>query len=232
LCPAGRYGSSVGEYRLNCTGVCVAGWYCSSGSIRSGQSVCGNVSVYCPEGSGAPITVSLGYYTTGNDPLDYNSSFETFSGNQYLNLHRTSQSICELGHYCSGDGTKCRQFITIAITLNAGFQTKCPAGKFGSERMLTNSSCSGFCKEGYYCDAGAISQTQRECGDANHFCPRGSGAPHQVDEGYYSTGGSNTSTRTLQKKCEPGFWCKDGVKYLCEPGYYGQDFGLVSGNLF
>lgn len=94
--------------------------------------------------------------------------------------------------------------------------------------MLLNSSCNGFCEEGYFCEAGSVSPTQSQCGDANHFCPRGSASPHQVDEGYYSIGGFTSSTRTLQKKCEPGFWCKDGVKSLCEPGYFGQDFGLVS----
>lgn len=64
-CPAGRYGSTVGMTNAYCTGSCLAGYYCPIASTSAKQHECGHDKVYCPSGSGAPIPVDIGYYTTG-----------------------------------------------------------------------------------------------------------------------------------------------------------------------
>ena len=47
-------------------------------------------------------------------------------------------------------------------------------------------SCSGVCTEGYYCPLGSVSAMESVCGSHSVFCPRGTGAPRIVYDGYYS----------------------------------------------
>ena len=54
---------------------------------------------------------------------------------------------------------------------------QCAPGRYGSTEGLTSSFCSGICREGYYCQAGATTATQFPCGGEHVYCPRGSGAP-------------------------------------------------------
>jgi len=39
------------------------------------------------------------------------------------------------------------------------------------------------------------------------------------------SGGKNT-TRAAERKCEPGFFCQQGVKLPCSPGTWGGEYGL------
>lgn len=46
-------------------------------------------------------------------------------------------------------------------------------------------------------------------------------------------GGDDTTlvtTRTAERLCEPGFWCEAGVRYPCEAGNFGDEFGATLGN--
>ena len=84
------------------------------------------------------------------------------------------------------------------------------------------------CPEGHYCPEGTTSETDLStliCGSAAFFCPSGSVAPQLVDKGHYSAGGQDGSTRTREMLCEPGRFCKNGVRYECPAGYYGSTFG-------
>jgi len=63
-CPAGRYGFP-GSVDANCTGTCQAGHFCPLGSASATQNECGDDHLYCPTGSGIPIPVSPGYFSTG-----------------------------------------------------------------------------------------------------------------------------------------------------------------------
>jgi hypothetical protein len=74
LCPAGNFGSSTGLSSSSCSGSCIAGYFCGAGSTSSNVNPCGAINVYCPTGSGAPITVSTNYYTT---PTTAGASFRT-----------------------------------------------------------------------------------------------------------------------------------------------------------
>lgn len=64
-CPSGRYGSKWGEASPGCEGPCAAGFWCPEGSVRATQRRCGNESVYCVAGSGAPTAVPVGFYSLG-----------------------------------------------------------------------------------------------------------------------------------------------------------------------
>eukprot|EP01035_Chromulina_nebulosa_P019898 gene19898-25853_t len=207
-CPGGYYGIKSGEFNSTCSGLCEAGFYCPPSSISKRQYSCGNSSVYCPIGSSSPRFVTLGYYTSGtvtNDTIDQ-------TGLHYLRLHRVSQSLCEPGYYCPSDGIR----------------RLCPAGRYGSSSGLSHSNCDGSCESGYYCPEGSITSIQVKCGGFNYYCPAGSSIAYEVDIGYYSVGGLDEYTRTLQMKCEPGHWCRHGQRYLCDGGCYGDSFGLTS----
>jgi hypothetical protein len=57
--------------------------------LDGATQVCGNASVYCPEGSFVQTRVTTGYYTIGND-------------GDSLNTTRVGQVLCPVGHYCTG----------------------------------------------------------------------------------------------------------------------------------
>lgn len=81
------------------------------------------------------------------------------------------------------------------------------------------------------------------CGDINHYCPVKSHIPITVDIGYYSVGNglqetetslSTTPTsslvaeryRTGQQICPRGSYCREGRKYLCPAGTFGNQTKL------
>jgi hypothetical protein len=69
--------------------------YCPEGTLSPHQFPCGNSSVYCPEGSPAPLLATRGYFTTSDEPSSA-TALRTLNRNQL----RTSQSLCPSGHYC------------------------------------------------------------------------------------------------------------------------------------
>ena len=89
-------------------------------------------------------------------------------------------------------------------------------------------TCSGLCREGYFCPAGSTTDTQHPCGDSSLYCPVGSARPVSVSSGYHSVGGGGPSTRAAQEICSEGYFCskKFGVKFPCPPGTYGSRSGL------
>ena len=61
-CPAGRY--SQDGSNLLCKD-CEPGYYCPEASVRPDQFECGGDMVYCPQGTGRPFNVTVGFYSTG-----------------------------------------------------------------------------------------------------------------------------------------------------------------------
>lgn len=98
------------------------------------------------------------------------------------------------------------------------------------------------CLAGKYCPSHpgppTIEDMQISCGGPHVYCPQGSPEPLNVDLGYYSINESSvmdqddleTSSMTSQVECEPGFYCKQGVRYPCRGGTYGSANGLISEN--
>jgi hypothetical protein len=119
LCPAGRYGAEVQSIDPLCSGICMAGYWCPEGSIKSTQEKCGLISSFCPEGSAKPNTVSQGYYTVATTIqnvtlLLYPIINETSKSNltsldlleRELSLElQADQNLCEPGYYCTGSFT-------------------------------------------------------------------------------------------------------------------------------
>ena len=128
-------------------------------------------------------------------------------------------NVCPAGTYCP-EGS------------NA--PTKCPAGRYGDGPGLQDSSCSGVCRAGYYCPAKVLNTRPDPypCGGNDLYCPMASGFPLRVDTGFYSIpeGPDNHRYRQNQTSCEPGYYCKSGVRHKCPAGRYGTSERLAHSN--
>lgn len=107
-----------------------------------------------------------------------------------------------------------------------------------------NEDCSGPCSAGYFCPSSSHSPMQEECGSANVYCPEGTQYRIKVEEGFYSIPllnpndlgidlnqhkQENERQRSGQSICDPGFWCKNGIRFPCsEGGTYGDTSGLMN----
>ena len=171
LCPAGRYGSRVGEDQDTCTGKCAEGFYCPEGSTKAHEKACGGPSHYCPEGSSAPVQVMDGYFSYASPTkhlvgaLGYpeESFYTALTTTNTTGLRKTAEAICDPGHYCVD-----------------GVRLECPIGRYGDTYGLTNSDCTGECEPGYFCNKASKVKNEHECGGSHLFCPRGTGIPKHV----------------------------------------------------
>ena len=59
------------------------------------------------------------------------------------------------------------------------------------------------------------------------FCPKTAEFPTEASSGYYTGGSADRMTQTHQTRCEPGYYCKSGIRYPCPPGYFGSSSGLT-----
>lgn len=168
---------------------------------------------YCPAGSTSPQERQCGgphvFCPEGSgEPLLAANGYYTVG----LGLAvRRAERKCEPGHWCL-----------------AGVRRLCDFGHWGDAWGMNVSTCLGLCSPGHYCPEGSISPTEVQCGDPNKYCPgEGNFKPALVNEGYYSTGG-NQSTRESQSIAPPGSFAKAGVLYLCPAGRYGAVYGMSS----
>ena len=97
-------------------------------------------------------------------------------------------------------------------------------GRYGNTLGQVQSTCTDICAQGYYCPEGSVDPRQLNCGSDAVYCPTGSGVPTPVTRGYYTVGPGYLN-RYSQSPCEPGFWCTGGQRFLCNSGFYGDQFG-------
>jgi hypothetical protein len=79
---------------------------------------CGGANLICPPGAGYPTLVEAGYY----------------SNEDALENYRSSESSCEPGYFCPGDG---RRYL-------------CPAGTYADQYGTISTTCLGLCDPGKY----------------------------------------------------------------------------------
>jgi len=167
---------------------------------------------YCPAGSTDPYENECGapnlFCPEGSaSPQGVGVGFFTVGSENKTT--RTSERRCVPGTFC-----------------HEGEVHQCFAGFYGDEFGLTHGNCSGLCAPGYFCPNGSEIATQVQCGDPFLYCPEGSPAPIEVDEGYYTVGGDNASVHWAQEIAKPGQFALKGLVYTCPAGVYGATFGL------
>ena len=157
---AGRWGKA-GESNPSCTGPCTAGYYCPEASYSATQNPCGNVTVYCPEGSSTPLTVDSGFYSS---PLEIAEDT------------RTGQTVAPKGHYADSGALYPCPAGTFSNSLGATSCTDniCSAGFYCPEGSI--SATARECYPG----------TEPPAHPAEYYCVAGTSVPTQVLPGYYT----------------------------------------------
>lgn len=138
----------------------------------------------------------------------------------------SNATTCPIGSYYTLSSCTADDDATSATCAPEPSCSLCPAGTYGSSVGLTISSCSGLCKEGYYCPPGSTTPTAILCG-AGQYCPAGSGIPRQASSGYYVDGGVSATTNITEVVCPVGTYCVNGVKTLCPAGVFGNNQGAT-----
>lgn len=223
ICPSGYYGSKDGLQNPTCSGVCdVAGFYCPEGSISPTQRVCGGDNVYCPPGSTAPIKVSPGFYTADytsrNDSLRGScppGKWRNWTGLSYDATVNNSRSpidtfksvpacqLCRLGTYkatAGDDLSSCLSCPNQSNSTNDRVRCNCLA-----TLSLTTTDSVYFNLTTAACEIITVEH-----------------AAANIHDNYFSNMKEISLLRYTQSECEPGFYCKDGIRYSCTPGRYGS----------
>jgi len=223
------------------------GYYTTGGTTttRTGQSQCtsgtyctGGVQNTCPSGYGASAAGSDAaadcymsvaakkYVKTANDSTATACGTGTYKAAHTVYYGGTSTcSSCPSG-YDDGAAVATQGECVISVaggkyigTAKSATLSTCAGGTYKAAHTVAygaTSSCA-TCSAGYYCPAGASSQTA--CGGNTKYSSSGAAACSDVSSGYYTTGGTST-TRTGQTKCEAGNYCSGGVKTACGGGKY------------
>ncbi|KAF7241191.1 Sushi, von Willebrand factor type A, EGF and pentraxin domain-containing protein 1, partial [Varanus komodoensis] len=196
LCPVGTYLDIPGGTRIGTCKPCPAGKYCSKPGLVWPEGSC-QPGYYCLQGSGS------------NSPTG-----PPFGG------------PCPAGHYCPAGTKQPREMPCPAGTWNeqkgaqdSSWCLPCPPGFFCSSPGRV--SPTGPCAPGFFCRGGTRTArpVDRVTGDVcpdGHSCPAGSAVPSPCPDGEYSA-------ITGQEECFPcpaALYCKNGVRYLCPPGFY------------
>lgn len=214
-CPAATYGATEGLTTAECSGRClVPGFYCPVASISPVQRYCGDDNHYCPAGTTAPVEVDRGFYTA-----DY--ALQVCPPGKWRNLTMPHVNFTD-------------QSLPYSV-INTFYPLPdcelCPEGTFKStigDDLALCRPCSGrnafSSMNRIVCDC----TTREGPGDMSWFnittgmCQR---YPIAEVMAYFdaSSWSTNTSlTRYQQFPCEPGYFCQEGVRYLCPAGYYGN----------
>jgi hypothetical protein len=220
-------------FRIHSSSNCPGGYYCNG--IE--KYICGSSIYYCPPNSTRRLSVFRGsnhvgaHYTTGG------------TGESL----RTNQVLCPVGHYCV-DGIKheCpagrygsrygEHDSQCEGDCLAGYY--CPSGSYRPDQVP--------CSVGAGTALSSIVSTP-----TNPYCPTGSKVPSFAPVGYYTFGSIQINvvdredagnwrslylyndspreilTNTRVAQCEPGYFCFNGIRKQCRPGFYGNTYGAT-----
>lgn len=187
-CLAGYYGDVEGLSAESCVGQCPAGWFCPTGTA---------------EPFSHPCTLSPNIYCPvgSSRQLNVDEGYYSMDSRYEEGGGFGSQALCPSGSFCQ-----------------SGVRKLCPGGRYGATKQMTNESCTGVCKAGWYCPEGSISDTQRPCGRSDVYCPQGSAYPTSVAIGHFTIGeeeeygqpdGDNFQAlnKLAEEQCGPGYYC-------------------------
>jgi len=210
------------------TGLCSAGYYCSSGSESPTKEQV-PPGTFAPEGSILPTPCEHGTFNGAWAQAHCTSCLPGFFCG---NLSTVMPEICPPGSYCperSVSPVRC-PIGTFSESEQLGDVTQCTPclpGHYCASNGLTKPS--GLCEAGYYCLIGSpvrFPTNDSSYGglcSAGHFCEEGSGFPEACPLGTYNANKKGQSTDDC-KPCEAGYFC--GERGLtapsgpCDAGYY------------
>lgn len=181
-CPAGRYGSLVGEFRADCEGRCTAGYYCPEASTSPIPIRCGAAAVFCPAGSATPQGVRAGWFTVGG---------------------RTTENG---GTQAAEQALDCKQGVALPLGAPVAGSTA-SAGARAALHGPMSLDALAF-DESRSCISGAIGDADTRTGQVP--CPPGSfctsGRRYGCPPGRFGSRHEETS-HLCQADCQAGFFC-------------------------
>ncbi|KAG5188061.1 hypothetical protein JKP88DRAFT_276023 [Tribonema minus] len=245
-CAPGRHGGALGLSAAACAGACQAGYTCAAASVNATARPCGGTAVYCSEGSAVPTPALDGYYT-----ISAGMQQALVEATDPLNTTRTAQILCGPGYYCTGGAKIAAARSAVDLMRAEPARIKCPPGTYQWRYGAHDVSDCAPCPAGYFCPSypapPTVDPAPFECGGPDVYCPEGSSEPlpvkrravsqvpemlHGCGVGYYSTGVAREglddggATRSAQARCEPGYYCRGGIRTECPAGTYGATTGL------
>ncbi|KAF6036715.1 hypothetical protein EB796_004987 [Bugula neritina] len=211
------------------TGLCMAGWYCTSAAERSNDTNNGGEcqpGYYCPEGSMSPIACPGGEYC------------------QFAGLE-VPTGLCSPGYYCvshSTTGTPDGSDLTEGFYCPEGsdWPLPCPQGTYSDQTGLHNmsdcflcdggeycaafnmTSTSGNCTRGFYCTGAETVDNANRC-PIGYYCPERTTTPILCPSGTYQ----DEEEKWSCKECPLGYYCDNSLgvveindTILCPPGSF------------
>ena len=236
LCPPGRFGGTLGLTDAFCSGPCKEGYYCPEKSVSDDHQRCGAVNMYCPRGSSVPTLVSPGHYTTGGNTATQNRDDGKSNGDNHHGDNdeytRTSQRLCEPGHYCGPASG-------LSDALPGGIRRACPPGTYGSQYGLEDVQCSGPCPRGHYCPIRTTKPTNCPAGRYGNVADAarsrnvtwtGDSVSELADPRNIRTILHGHDTSSCSNPCSLGHYCPPSsivsTQIPCPAGRYGNVTGL------
>ena len=205
-CPAGSYGDVTQLSVPECRGLCNEGYFCRLGSTTPIANKCGagktnKSSVFCPEGSTSPQTVSKGHYSVpevtcckvcGDDSASCGDSC----------VPKTSPCTKPTGCACS----------KAEVAVEADWFCDGYSLSLGDDKWDPK-QCNEKLDGKWVDDKGDSKPAIGYCvaGPANNFCI--ATCRHRC--GFHDTGGDGSGTATGQSTCGPGYYCVQGLKHEC-----------------
>ncbi|KAK2153848.1 hypothetical protein LSH36_283g03001 [Paralvinella palmiformis] len=229
-CTGGSY--CQGNSLTNVTGLCEAGYYCTSGVDRPNPSV-GNetynyttacppqtlytgigglcpVGFYCPTGTTSPLACPAGTYA---DHQGMDACITCPQGYYcQVNSSNYQDTPCQPGYYCPNGTMDSHQYPCPPGTYNSMLYADsvldclpCPGGLYCEGQA--NTVPSGNCTGGWYCSGGADSPNTTTYGgqcQSGYYCPEGSTDPQPCPGGYYCP---LISLSSPYAQCTAGYYC-------------------------
>lgn len=221
-CEPGKYNELIKQFTAAACLPCPAGTTCpNKGTVTAIPCTQGTYSSAIGLATKKCLPVEEGYYLAGLGNKD-----------------DIRKIPCSAGYYCPG-GTG-NQISSPPGTYSDVPQLaeakKCPAGTYGINFGMTNSTCTGKCDPGHICPAGSSVSNAIPCPEGT-YCPEGSGIAITCPAGYYCeyevaaptpcpTGTYNDTPGKGSigdcRPCPPGKQCgvATSIPQPCPAGYY------------
>jgi len=173
----------------------------------------GNELQHCGEGVFSNSSGSITPLCSGHCPSGASQCLHSCPAGFACPNALSSPVECSKGHYCPVDTME---------------PIQCHAGRFGNATQLPNSSCSGPCPAGYWCDVGTVEPSVL-C-SAGHYCPEGTTERLQCPAGRYGSK-RGYATYECEALCPAGYQCPVGAEsylfYPCTAGKYCPSSGSI-----
>lgn len=244
-CPGGTFGNTSKLSSNACSGKCSEGFFCPEGTIDANQFMCGSPQLFCPHGSSRTELVSSGFFSVGLTEHTaasqeicpegfYCSRGKKFAcppgryGNQQGLVSSSCSGSCASGYYCppgsSSPQEKICENATVYCPEGVGFPVPVASG-FYSVLGKTRETGGNIPKDQpMRCNSqyGRLGLPP----EANFSVLHGpvSLSVIQFDETKFCVSGDigDSQGRKGQAGCEPGSFCRNGLRYECPPGRFGS----------